>query len=79
MIPEDGTEYNYVCCWNCAYFLEMKARKGSPRFGECRRFPPSVAMIGDEVHCTWPIIQAESWCGEHLEGALENETDTSKH
>ena len=56
------------CCGNCKH-------KGDPNQGglECRRFPPvpttfmvdqGKGQTGFVTHTGWPMVAAESWCGE---------------
>jgi hypothetical protein len=50
-------------CVSCVFFYaEVK-----DELGFCRRFPPTVLVLGDgEYDCIYPIVEKHEWCGEFI-------------
>ena len=42
------------CCGNCRYWSE----------GWCRRYPPTVVLMGDDLIACGIAIGSGEWCGE---------------
>lgn len=64
-----------VCCATCPFFkaIHNPQELGSNK-GECRRYPPQVAIfpvrsnVGGtamQIHSAWGVVEGELVCGEH--------------
>lgn len=49
-------------CETCVYFVTH-----AEGFGTCRRNPPRPHFgdLSDTAVVTWPVIEADKWCGDH--------------
>lgn len=55
-------------CGTCA-LAEVKVTEDGPVL-ECRRFPPLLVVIEDDLRRLFPQVDAEEWCGEYQPTAL---------
>lgn len=57
-------------CENCRFYRPVKDIEDKPGIGECRRFPPTVAMTSDfegmgDWQQAFPMVESSDWCGEY--------------
>lgn len=50
-------------CGNCRY--SEPAMAGDDPVLECRRYPPQIFPVDDDVRWSWPHMASTDWCGEH--------------
>lgn len=53
-------------CTNCRHFLRAESDTAEElSYGECRHSPPSIFVMDDEPVTLFPMVDAESFCGQH--------------
>jgi hypothetical protein len=60
-------------CSHCLYWREKTGEADEVRWGECRRYPPTLFAATDENgdQIPWPMqtqTEPEDWCGEFRGG-----------
>lgn len=50
----------------CAMCRHWKRGADEEPVGECKRFPPQMFVISDEVHTAFPVTSESQSCGEFV-------------
>lgn len=56
----------YETCYNCKYYQPYISINSS-KDGICRRFPPKIIVLGDEIISLYPDVKSTDYCGEFPE------------
>ncbi len=51
---------NPAICFACRFNFETDR----PEILRCRRFPPTLFLVGEGLQTEFPIVALEGWCGE---------------
>ncbi len=49
---------NEAKCQDCVYSVEYQGKS------ECRRYPPSMVVHGEQIVSLFPITERNAFCGE---------------
>ncbi len=49
-------------CDGCLFYVPLG--EVGDRVGDCRRLPPVVVVV-EAMSTEYPLVPADSWCGEH--------------
>ena len=73
-----------MTCAECFYFERERysvrtvsesgaetIKKRETDYGDCRRWPPTVAVINAAWDMTFPTVAIDDWCGEFRERGIE--------
>ena len=51
-------------CGGCRFWDEVTEVGDEERYGNCRRYPPTMLQFDESPYPVWPLTAAAEWCGE---------------